>query len=150
MITEQDFEAILRDPTKRIEGDIIWYPKKGSEPALEFRLPICSEPGWPLFVRAWWNPQSEKLTYTIVYRGTGRIIGLDMGRGHDNPTGEHLADVHKHLWSDQFRDKKAYTPPDITAPWDHPIDVWKQFCEEISVVHTGVMHPPFRQEELSI
>lgn len=50
--------------------------------------------------------------------------------------------------SDVFGDKLAYTPEDITASWDQPVQVWRQFCEEVLIVHDGMLSHPVWQEEL--
>lgn len=146
MITDREFEAILADATKRVDGDVKWRAPRGYGPEQEFRVPVRSEPDWPLFVDAWWNPQSGKLSYTLVHRPTGRIVGLDLGRGHRNPDRTEVPAVHKHRWSEQFKTKQAYAPLDITASWDQPVEVWRQFCAEIRIEHTGVLHPPEWQE----
>ena len=45
-------------------------------------------------------------------------------------------------WVPGHRDKWAYVPGDITHPWNHPVEVWAQFCAEANLEHRGVMHPP--------
>lgn len=150
MITESEFAALLADRTKRIVGELAWKQSERHWPASSFRAAVLSEPGWPLFVEAWWNPQSEKLSYALIHRATGRILSLDLGREHRNPSGDLLRDVHKHQWSSRFRDKDAYVPPDITAPWNRPVEVWRQFCAEATITHTGVMRPPVWQEEMPL
>ena len=146
MITQREFEEILADPTKRIEGDIGWRAPPGHRSAMGFRAQVRSEPDWPLTVRAWWNPATKKLSYSIIYRRSARIIGLDLGRGHRNPDETMVAEVHKHRWSEQFGSKHAYEPPDITAPWDRPVEVWRQFCTEVGIDHAGTLREPAWQE----
>ena len=91
MITQQEFESILEDGTKRIEGDIRWNDSKDHPPAQQFRVKVLSNPGWPLTAIAWWNPRSGKLSYLLRHDVAGRIIGLDLGRvAHRNPTSELL------------------------------------------------------------
>ena len=150
MITQSEFTALLADRTKRIEGELAWSQSDGHWPASSFRVPVRSEPGWPLFVEAWWNPRSEKLSYTLIHRGYGRILGLDLGSEHRNPSGDLLHGVHKHQWTSRFKDRDAYAPPDITAPWHRPVEVWRQFCAEATITHRGVMHPPVWQEEMPL
>ncbi len=151
MITQQEFEAILDDGTKRIEDDIRWRGNKEHPPAQEFRVKVLSDPGWPLTAIAWWNPRSGKLSYTLRHDTAGRILGLDLGNvTHRNPTSDRLRGTHKHRWTDQFRDKQAYIPDDITAEWDQPIEVWDQFCSEVGITHLGTMDSPTTQEELPL
>ncbi len=152
MITQQEFEAILDDGTKRIEGDLRWRNDEDHSPAQEFRVQVFSEPGWPLTVIGWWNPRSGKLSYTMRHDAAGRILGLDLGRrvAHRNPSSERLYGTHKHRWTDRFRDKQAYIPDDITAEWDQPVEVWQQFCSEVRITHLGTMDYPSLQEELPL
>ena len=64
-----EFETMLNDTTKRIEGDIVWQEDEDHSP--------CQE----------------------------------------------------------FRDKEAYVPDDITAPANDPAAVWIQFCAEAAITH---------------
>lgn len=150
MITQEDVESILVDETKRIEGDIAWRLDPAHTPAVTFRAPISSEPGWPLAVHASWNPKAGKLGYTLLLQGEGRIYALNLGAPHRNPGGERIGEVHKHRWTDPFRDRWAYVPVDITAPWDQPLEVWRQFCAEANISHTGSLSTPEWQDGLAV
>ncbi|RMG96403.1 MAG: hypothetical protein D6705_11320 [Deltaproteobacteria bacterium] len=150
MITQQEFDAILADTTKRVTGDIHWREDVDHSPALEFRIEVESDPGWPLFLVGRWNPFAGTLSFALIHQGAGRIYALDLGADHHNPTCERVGEKHKHRWTESFRDKQAYVPKDITAPWDHPLDVWCQFCHEANIKHNGRMNRPARQEELPL
>jgi len=150
MITEEEFEVIIMDRTKHVAGTIRWESTEGNSPARRFRVDILSEPAWPLFIRAWWNPLSQKLSYTLIHREAGRIVGLDLGRSHRNPNGEQTALTHKHLWTSAHGDRHAYSPSDITEPWDRPAAVWAQFCAEIGLEHRGIFLDPPQEEELPL
>jgi hypothetical protein len=65
-----------------------------------------------------------------------------LGKAHTNPTGIIVGEVHKHRWTEQFRDKQAYEPEDITASVNEPVRVWAQFCAEARIVHNGTMREP--------
>jgi hypothetical protein len=150
MITQQEFDAILCDTTKCIEVDIDWHKDPDHSPAREFRVEVQSDSGWPIYVVGRYNPCAGTLSYALIHRGAGRIYALDLGADHHNPTCERVGEKHKHRWTDEFRDKNAYVPQDITAPWDQPLAVWKQFCHEANIAHQGRMHEPAIQEELSL
>jgi hypothetical protein len=150
MITQQEFDAILGDTTKRIEDDIDWREDADHSPALEFRVEVKSDSGWPLFVVGRYNPRAGTLSYAMIHRGAGRIYALDLGADHHNPTCERVGEKHKHRWTEAFRDKEAYVPQDITASWDRPRAVWEQFCREAHIDHQGRMHDPKIQEELPL
>lgn len=154
MLTDQEFDTLMSDDNKVIFGDIAWQLDKSHHPAQEFRVEVDSEAGWPLFIEGWWNPGSEKLSYTLIHRQARRIIGLDLGENlvHHNPDcerkrGKRLAcecprGTHKHRWSEQFKSESAYVPSDITATWDDPLAVWQEFCVEVRLTHLGSLREP--------
>lgn len=150
MITQQEFEAILADTTKRIEGDLMWRDDTDKWPAKEFRAPVLFDGGDYLGIVGRWNPLTGKLSYALLHHGTGRVYGLDIGTDHRNPTGEYVGETHKHYWTDDYQDKQAYAPEDITARWDQPVQVWRQFCTEAGVVHSGTLEPPVWQKEMPL
>lgn len=141
-LTEEEFNALLNDRSKRIETDISWSEDEDHSPTVEFRVKVESEPCYPLFVKGSYNAMTKTLSYTIVHKQTGRVYALDMGKDHRNPDGELVGEKHKHRWSEKYRDKHAYAPPDITAPASDPVAVWEQFCKEALIEHRGIMNPP--------
>lgn len=150
MITQQEFDALMDDTSKRIVGNIHWQEDADHSPAREFRIEVESNAGWPLFLVGRLNPWAGTLSYVLIHRSAGRIYGLDLGADHHNPTCQRVGEKHKHRWSESFRDKEAYVPTDITASWNQPVEVWKQFCREARIQHQGRMHPPIIQEELPL
>ena len=141
-ITNAEFEAMMADTEKHILGDVSWQEDSDHAPAVEFRVEVRSEAGYPLFINARWNPLAETLSYTLIHRTTGRVYALDLGAQHHNPTCQFVGEKHKHRWSDAYADKEAYVPPDISAPWSDPVTVWHQFCAEAKIEHRGVLHSP--------
>lgn len=139
---QSEFEDLINDSSKVIEGDIRWNEDEDHSPTVEFRADLSSESGYPIFVRGSYNPEAKALTYAIIHRSYGRIYGLDLGKDHHNPSCEYVGEKHKHRWDERLRDKQAYIPNDITAPIDRPLDVWKQFCLEAKINHDGLMHHP--------
>lgn len=148
MITLFECESIIEDPSKRIEGNLHWREIDNHQPACIFREPVLSNEEHPLEIMGRWNPMAGKLSYVLLYRGTGRIYALDLGSAHRNPDGKRVGDTHKHKWTAEFRDKWAYVPEDITAPWDRPLEVWQQFCAEAKINHLGMMSEPCVQPQL--
>ena len=147
-ITGREFENILVDDAKEIAQDLSWRDDEDHSPALEFRAAVASEAGYPLFVVGRYNSFAGTLSYALVHRAAGRIYALDLGADHHNPDCNRVGEKHKHRWTEEFRDKQAYVPEDITESWDHPAEVWSQFCAEAKIRHTGRMEPPVVQEEL--
>ena len=149
-LSQQEFDAILADETKRIVGDLEWQNDEDHSPAREFRVEVASDAGYPLFVNGRCNPKAGTLSYTLIHRGVGRIYALDLGAEHHNPDRSFVGEKHKHRWTEAFRDKQAYVPTDITALWTQPSDVWEQFCAEAKIAHQGEMPDLNVQEELQL
>ncbi len=151
MITDQQFADLLADPTKEIVGDIRWAPSDTHPWAREFVVDVESATGWLLWIEAWWNPMRSKLSYTLIHREAGRIVGLCLGAGdvHHQPTckrsrrNKRRCDcprgTHKHRWTEQFGDQWVYVPSDITADAEEPSAVWREFCAEINLTHGGIL-----------
>ncbi len=141
-ITRAEFEALIADPSKRIEGDIRWSDDEDHSPAVQFRVEVGSDPGYPIFVNGRFNALAETLSFTLVHRTTGRIYGLDLGADHHNPTCTFVGEKHKHRWSDAWKDKEAYVPDDITSDIHDVREVWRQFCKEAGLDHRGALEDP--------
>lgn len=149
-MNQTDFEALLSDATKRVRSDITWDDDEDHSPAVEFRVEVESDAGYPIFIKGSYNALAGTLSYTVVHRGSGRIYALDIGKDHHNPSCNNVGEKHKHRWNEPVRDKEAYVPNDITAPVTDPVSVWAQFCREANITHVGVMHrpPPIQMEIL--
>lgn len=141
-LTNAEFESILADDTKRIEGDIQWLEDEDHSPSVEFRAEVVSEAGWPLFIRGSYNPLIPAVTFAMILKTAGRVYALDLGRDHHNPECNQVGEKHKHRWTEQYRDKEAYEPNDITEPASNPLGVWEQFCAEARIRHNGTMAAP--------
>jgi len=141
-ISNAEFATILDDTSKKIDGDIVWQEDEDHSPCAEFRIEVSSDAGWPLFVRGSYNPLIPALTYALILKTTGRIYALDLGKDHHNPQCNQVGEKHKHRWTEQFRDKEAYVPEDITCEASDPVGVWRQFCQEANLVHEGDMPVP--------
>ena len=148
-LTDAEFGSILGDEEKRIRNDITWAEDEAHSPAWEFRAEVESHQDWPLFVKGRYNRHAGTLNYALILKTAGRIYGLDLGKDHHNPQCEQVGDKHKHRWTEQYRDKEAYVPDDVTAPVSDPVAVWEQFCAEAHIRHDGTMKsPPPEQGEL--
>jgi hypothetical protein len=76
------------------------------------------------------NPLIPAISYAIISKSSGRAYALDLGKAHKNPDGTRVGDTHKYRWTEEFKDKLAYEPEDITATPDNTLEVWQQFCQE--------------------
>lgn len=148
-LRQQEYDAIIADDTKVIAKNIVWEGGPNS-PAQEFRVEVDSAAGYPIFIQGRYNPSAGKLSYAIIFRGEGRIYGLDLGADHRNPNGARVGDKHKNYWREGSRGKWAYVPNDITEPWNRPVGVWQQFCAEAKLTHSGIMSQPAVQRSLPL
>jgi hypothetical protein len=149
LLTQVEFNALIANSSKEILEDITWVEDEDHSPALEFRAEVRSDAGYPLFMRGSYNRIAETLSFALIHRGAGRIYALDLGKDHHNPNCKRVGEKHKHCYSEQLGDREAYVPEDITTPVTDPVNVWKQFCAEASIIHKGNMkQPPPIQREL--
>ena len=147
-LTDIEFDSILNDDTKRIDYDVSWANDEDHSPAVEFRVEVDSKNGWPLFVKGRYNSAAGTLNYALILKTEGRIYALDLGKDHHNPQCEQVGDKHKHRWSERYRDKEAYIPSDVSASISDPVSVWREFCIEAGIQHSGKMNEqPARQKE---
>lgn len=86
----------------------------------------------------------------LVHHPAGRIYGLDLGAENTNPDGRRVGRKHKHTWSEEHRDRRAYAPADITESWTDPVAVWLQFCRQARLKHTGKMQRPSVQLQMAL
>lgn len=142
MLSQDEFEELIENNSKRIEGNITWLHDQDHYPTVEFRVEVVSDVSYPITIKGSYNGLAQKLSYVIIHRAAGRIYGLDLGQDHKNPDGEQVGEKHKHRWDELYRDKKAYVPPDITAPITDPVKIWQQFCLESKITHNGIMENP--------
>jgi len=150
-ISQTEFDAMMEDTGKWIEGDLRWREDSDHSPGVEFRAEVRSDVGYPLWINGRYNRLAGTLSYTLIHRATGRVYALDLGADHHNPTCQRVGEKHKHRWTDQHADKLVYVPADITAVADDPVQVWQQFCAEARISHHGGFeHPPVVQEELPL
>jgi hypothetical protein len=148
MLSQEEFEELISDPSKRIDEDIQWT-RDSNNLWVKFRAKVITDSGHDLFIQGSFNVFTNKLSYHIIYRPVGRIYGLDMGQEHPNPDRQLVGEIHKHRWTEAFKDREAYAPDDITAPATNPVEVWQQFCQEAGIAHNGTMSsPPDQQLDL--
>jgi len=140
--TQVEFEALMGDESKIIQGDIAWAEDEDHSPTREFKAEVQSSQGYPLFVRGSYNPLAQALSYVLILKTVGRIYGLCLGKDHHNPKCDRTGETHKHQWTEQFRDKDAYVPLEITAAANDPLEAWRQFCKEARIVHDGSLAEP--------
>ena len=78
-ITQAEFDALIADTDKWVSGDLRWTADEDHSPAMVFKADVESDAGYPISVRARYNPAAGKLSLSLVHKSAGRIYGLDMG-----------------------------------------------------------------------
>lgn len=142
-MTQDEFDAISADPTRIIEGDIIWSEDEDHSHCLEFRCDIHSQSNYPLFIYGSYNQVVGKIRYSVIHRGAGRIYGLCMGSDHHNLTCLNVGgDRHIHIWDEVSRGKNAVVANTIHAPINDPVTAWQEFCASWDILHQGDMEQP--------
>ncbi|TAF51244.1 MAG: hypothetical protein EAZ61_11045, partial [Oscillatoriales cyanobacterium] len=63
ILTQEEFEVLINDPAKSIEGDITWKAERF--PWSGFRVEIHSSAGYPLFLKGSYHPIISALSYHI-------------------------------------------------------------------------------------
>lgn len=142
ILSQREFEDIINDQTKKIADDITWKGDTETSEIVKFRALIESEEKYPIFVDGSYNRFLERVSYKIIHKKAGRIYGLDIGKDHRNPDGEMTGELHKHRWTEEYRDKWAYVPDDILSPASRPEKVWKEFCQEAKIIFEGNIESP--------
>ncbi|MGL6281068.1 MAG: DUF6978 family protein [Microcoleaceae cyanobacterium] len=146
---QAEFESIINNTSKHIDGDILWKNDLQHELLVKFKADINSELDCSLYIVGTYNLMTLSLSYHLIFPPYGRIYALDLGKYHRNPDGQMIGEKHKHRWSEIYRDKQTYEPEDITATQDNPVAVWEQFCQEAIIIHNGIMNnPPAFQGDL--
>ena len=145
-LSQDEFEAILADESKRIVGDVAWRRLPTRLPSFRVDAAVASDAGWPLRISGWHRPDERRLSYTLLY-GDRRIVGIDFGRNltHTNADGERVRGPHLHFWSEGESTPPALPLERITARADQPLLVWRQFCALLRIMHQGQMWPPEAQ-----
>ena len=86
-------------------------------------------------------------SFALIYNNAFRIRGLDINGSHSNKhtnSEKWIATTHKHKWTNECRDRFAYTPNDITAE-----DIGgrlEQFCGECNIQYGATLNelPPIQ------
>lgn len=138
-MTQAEFEAIIADLTKRIEGDISWNQDK-SGIVFDFRVKVRSDSGDQLSVKGSYNRKLGKISYTLFT--TDRIFSVDYDRDHGD-----AGNFHVHTWDESKRKciaTKATAASEISRD---PLRLWKWFCEQAHITHDGVLQslPPVQE-----
>ena len=65
-LSDAEFEAILANNTKSIEGDIVWQEDEDHSPSVEFKVQVETDRGYPLFMKGTFNPLIPAISYALI------------------------------------------------------------------------------------
>jgi hypothetical protein len=109
ILSEAEAERIIGMP-KRIVGSSQW--RKRGDGNWYMEMPVEAEEQLPLRLYGRFNPRTGNYTF-IFFCGEVNLRRLDVGKRHHNPECEDIGEVHKHKWTNRFRDKWAYEPVEV-------------------------------------
>ena len=145
-LSQEEFDAIIADETKRIVGDVAWRPDPDRAGAYKFRVALEWDQEAALEVSGYQRSATERLTYTLVHDRV-RIAGLDLGdASHNNLDGTRVDGSHFHFWSARYGRPEARAATSISGGYDRPKLVWEQFCRELRIVHQGELRGTIVEE----
>ena len=141
-MTDAELAALLDDEGKRIDGDLSWSEDEDHSIAVELQAAIDSDAGYPLLAKGRYNPVAGTLSFSMIHRGVGRILGLDLGTAHHNPSCHTVPGAHWQVWSERFGTKDAEAAPGLDTFLSDPATVWQIFCARARIRHAGQLRPP--------
>ena len=146
-LSQEEFDAIIADKSKRIVGDVAWSESLGHQGAVEFGAPVLNYLNRPLRVHGWFRQSERKLSFTLLY-GSVRIAGIDFGRGlsHRNIDGTRIVGAHMQLWVAVAQRAEAIPLPPEMPEWNEPVQVWVRFCAELGILHLDDLISPAIEE----
>lgn len=134
-MTKGEFDALLADSGKVIEGDITWSQDKSLSYVTGFSVKLESQSGYPLTIRGSYNRVVKKISYTLIGPNGFRIFAVDYDRKHGD-----AGKFHVHSW-----DGTKCVATKATAPMKvahDPATLWKWFCEQAGIEHKGTFGTP--------
>ncbi len=142
-LDEDEVDTVLAS-AKYIDENVEWRRQAGHQ---TFSVEVLSkEADYDMALVGSVTEQTGYLKLHL-FVGPQPITMLHMGKAHHNPNCERLTGkVHKHRWSDAFREKEAYVPDDVdTATWE---TLLRSFLKECNIEVRGRFAAPQIQRRL--
>lgn len=111
ILSEAEAERIITLP-KGIIGPNQW--RQGDDGNWYMEMPVQVEEQLPLRLYGRFNPRTGNYSF-ILFFGRLNLRRLDAGKRHHNPECDNVGTIHKHKWTDRFRDKWAYEPSEMNS-----------------------------------
>ena len=133
LVTQTEFETLIADSTKRIDGSIAWEPSGRSGLRFEFRVRVTNESGDSLTVKGSHNRMLGKTSYTLFTNE--RIFAVDYDRTHGDVgsfhVGTHLLTRRK--LKERTRRQRLVETPSVYG---------NALVLKLNIQHDGSLAPP--------
>ena len=138
IISKEEIEDIVTKVHKEIVEQYINWEYKGG--FCKFKVNVQNEEGYPLKLVGTYSLKTGAFSFAFLL-GRRRIRGLDCGsKVHHNPDCQKIKGIHKHKWTDEHQDRKAYVPKDIDC--SDVVEVFKAFLKECNISFRGTLRKP--------
>jgi len=138
ILSEAEAERMIGLP-KRIVGQNQW--RQGDDGNWYTEIPVKAEEQLPLQLYGRFNPRTGNYTF-ILFCGRLNLRRVDVGKHHHNPDCDNVGTPHKHTWTERFRDKWAYKPPEMKNT-DSIGNTFAQLLTECNITLDGrFVEPP--------
>jgi hypothetical protein len=129
-VTKGEFDSLLANRAKRIDGDIKWSESKTIPNVLDFRVRVFSTSGYALVIKGSHHLLLKKTSFTLFNQKLGRIFSVDFDRAHGD-----AGNCHLHRWNgNKLTVIRATASPQIAS---NPLTLWRWFCEQAGITHNG-------------
>ncbi len=146
ILTEAEAERIVALP-KRITGQNQWEERDDHNWYTEMEIEANEQ--LPLRLYGRYNPRTGNYTF-IFFCGRLNLRRLDIGKRHHNPDCQNVGTRHKHTWTDRYRDKWAYEPPEM-QDIETIREAFTKFLAECHITLEGrFIEPPTGYQEVLI
>jgi hypothetical protein len=154
MLTESHVDRLLAEGSSLVDA-VRWAPQLRNSRWTQFAAFLDSPSETALRLVMAVNTSLPGKYTILLLRGEQVLRRLDVRGSHRNPTaasGAHWSgETHKHRWTDDFADKVAYAPADITTadPFDRSEyeATFRAFCAECSIAFSGAWSDPPEQTQ---
>ncbi|HXG33898.1 MAG TPA: hypothetical protein VNJ11_11070 [Bryobacteraceae bacterium] len=142
-LNEAEVASVL-EKAKWIEEDVEWRRRPGYQ---EFSVEVRSESVGHAMVLKGVITEATGYFKLHLFAGSQPIVMLHAGKVHHNPDCEKLHErIHKHVWTDAYREKRAYVPTELTvSDW---ASVFHGFLRECNIGFRGRFVAPAIQRRL--
>ena len=137
----RDFEAIWQKPSKCVNDDVVWVPKKHFRAVLVVEdMPVLLGSEYDVMLNATYHCGTGEITFNFKAIGVGSISRYDLG-GQDH---KGFGRYHQHIITSDNCVRRQL--PNVVTREDFigltPRESWEQICQEWQITHVGEFFDP--------